>query len=99
MSWPANDSDPRASDARGRHVFLVEMDAEPDALVRVLGPFALHAARVTGLDLTCTDGRLALRIEAAGVPAELAGRLRVKLQTLPIVRAVGLGWFGAPASA
>jgi hypothetical protein len=92
MTWPANERNPAAP---GRHVFLVEMEPEPDALVRVLNPFALHAAQVTGLALTCADDRLALRIEAAGVGAELAERLGKKLDALPVVRAVGLGWVGA----
>lgn len=86
MTWPANAAD------EGRRVFLVEMDAAPDALLRALGPFALHEATVTGLDLKRGEDRLELRIEAAGLCAELAARLGLKLQALPSVRAVGMGW-------
>ncbi|WP_304190306.1 hypothetical protein [Phenylobacterium aquaticum] len=88
MSWPANHDDAGA----GRHVFLVEMDAGPDALLRVLGPFALLGARVTGLDLTDRDSRLDLRIEARGLATPLADHLGRKLRALPSVRAVGQGW-------
>lgn len=86
MTWPANDGDV------GRHVFLIEMDAGPDALVRALGPFALHEARVVGLGLDHGDDRMRLRVEAAGVCADLARRLGLKLEALPAVRAVGVGW-------
>ena len=76
----------------GRHIFLIEMDAAPDSLMRALGPFALQGASVTGLELTNTDGRMALRVEATGVCGDVAARLRHRLGALPCVRGVGLGW-------
>ena len=91
MTWPANRGPANAPD-EGRRVFLIEMDAAPDALLRALGPFALHEATVTGLDLKRGIDRLELRIEAQGLCAELANRLGLKLQALPSVRAVGMGW-------
>lgn len=86
MSWPSNGG------GEGRHVFLIEMDAGPDALMRALGPFALHEAKVVGLGLDHGDERMRLRVEAAGVCADLARRLGLKLEALPSVRAVGVGW-------
>lgn len=88
MTWPAN-HDPQA-----RHVFLVEMEAGPDSLLRVLGPFALLGARVTGLNLTDRDNRLDLRIEACGLGHDRADQLGRKLRALPMVRGVGQGWMG-----
>lgn len=86
MSWPENHG------GEGRHVFLIEMDAAPDALMRALGPFALHQAKVVGLGLDYGEERMRLRVEAAGVCADLARRLGLKLEGLPSVRAVGVGW-------
>jgi len=90
MSWPANQD----GQSQGRHVFLVEMDQGPDALLRVLGPFARLGARVTGLDLTDRDSRLDLRIEAQGLAAPIADHLGARLRALPMVRGVGQGWIG-----
>jgi hypothetical protein len=86
MTWPAN--------RPGRHVFLIEMEAAPDAVMRVLGPFALHEAELTALDLTRGEGRLDLRVEAVGFGFDLADRLGRKLRALPVVRGVSLGWMG-----
>jgi len=91
MTWPANR-------AEGRHVFLIEMEAAPDAVVRVLGPFALHDAELTTLGLTRGEGRLDLRIEAMGLDLELADRLGRKLRALPVVRNVTQGWLGGLAA-
>ncbi|MDB5432782.1 MAG: hypothetical protein JWP35_3898 [Caulobacter sp.] len=82
----------QAEPSRGRHVFLIEMDAAPDALMRALGPFALHDASVTGLELNHRGERMELRVEATGVCPEVAAHLGRKLDALPMVRGVGLGW-------
>jgi hypothetical protein len=89
MSWPAN-----RDDGAGRHIFLVEIEPGPDALLRVLSPFALMGARVTGLDLTDGDSRMDLRIEARGLAGPRADHLGRKLRALPMVRGVGQGWVG-----
>lgn len=91
MTWPANSS-PALPLEGGRHVFLIEMDAAPDALLRALGPFALHETTVAGLTLRRGEDWLELRIEISGVARDLAARLGRKLEALPIVRTVGLGW-------
>jgi hypothetical protein len=92
MTWPANTATAVPFPQGGRHIFLIEMDAEPDALLRALAPFALHDATVTSLDLEHRDGGQTLRVEATGLCRDLAARLGRKLQALPVVRAVGLGW-------
>jgi hypothetical protein len=88
-----------AKSPEGRHIFLIEMDAAPDALLRALGPFALQGAAVTGLELSQTEGRMCLRVEATGVCADGAAHLSRKLGALPIVRGVGLGWRTDPVTA
>jgi hypothetical protein len=92
MTDPAKRSQPWPGASPGRHIFLIEMDAAPDALLRALGPFALQGASVTRLELTTCDGRMALRVEATGVCADTAARLSHRLGALPSVRGVGLGW-------
>ena len=87
MSWPAN-----RDDDQPRRLYLVEADAAPDALLRVLGPFAVAGAQVTAIELTEQETRHALRIEAKGLTAGGAEHLGAKLRALPIVRSVGLGW-------
>jgi hypothetical protein len=92
MTWPANAPVAMGLPQEGRHIFLIEMDAGPDALLRALGPFALHEATVVGLDIEHRDGRQTLRVEATGLCRDLAARLGRKLQALPAVRGVGTGW-------
>jgi hypothetical protein len=90
MTWPANAA--AAFPEGGRHIFLIEMENGAEALLRALGPFALHEAVVTALDLEHREGRQTLRVEATGLCGGLAARLGRKLEALPVVRAVGLGW-------
>ena len=92
MTDPAKSPPSLPGASPGRHIFLIEMDAAPDALLRALGPFALQGASVTGLELSTRGGRMALRVEATGVCADTAARLRQRLGALPSVRGVGLGW-------
>ncbi len=89
MTWPANGEPAR------RHVFLVEADQGSDVLLRVLGPFALMGARIVGLALTPGEDRQALRIEVELGGAETAGLIGRRLDALPAVRGVGLGWVGS----
>ena len=85
MTWPANVQPSR------RHVFLVETDQGPDVLLRVLGPFALMGARIVRLGLTPGEGRQDLRIEVELEP-DAAGQIGRRLDAMPAVRGVGLGW-------
>ena len=80
----------------GRRLFLIEMEGGADALLRVLGPFAVQGATVTGLDLRTSPGGVELRIEAGGLGEQPALQLGAKLRGLPVVRTVGLGWLAGP---
>lgn len=74
--------------AKRRCVFLVELDAAPDAVIRVLAPFARAGAQITGLSLAGE----ALRIETDNLPdPDRLGRL---IRRMPMVRGVGTGWVG-----
>jgi hypothetical protein len=83
-----------------RWVFWVDADTLHDAVHRALGPFAVQGAMLTGLDLEPLEDGLRLRIEAEGVNAEKAAYLGRKLDSLPFVRSVSVGWLsnGPPPS-
>ena len=75
-----------------RWLFVVEMAAGGDNLLRALAPFPVQGAEVRRLDLQ-TDGDLArLEIETDGLAAQRAEHLRARLQALAGVRSVACGW-------
>ena len=88
MSWPANAPPARC-------LFVIELDAVPDALLRALGPFALHEAQLAALELVRREGRLDLRIEATGLDPARADHLGRKLRALPAVRGLAQGWLSS----
>ncbi|QUD90114.1 hypothetical protein [Phenylobacterium montanum] len=76
-----------------RRAFVIEMDDETAAVMRVLEAFALGGARLTGLDLKpeAQDG-LRLRVMATGLDDARADRIGRRVGALPVVRAVASGW-------
>lgn len=73
-------------------LFVLEMAAGGDLLLRALSPFPVQGAEVTRVDLQ-TDGDLArLEIETGGLGAQRAEHLRTRLQALAGVRSVACGW-------
>lgn len=77
-----------------RHLYLIECPDAADALVRVLGLFAVQQARLTTLAAHAADGRLAARIEVEGLTPDRAQHLCLRLKQLPLVTSVSLGWRG-----
>jgi hypothetical protein len=75
-----------------RWVFFVDADLLHDAALRVLGPFAVQGAMLTGLELQPAQGGLRLRIDVEGLNEAKASALSRRLTSLPCVRAVSLGW-------
>lgn len=75
-----------------RRTFLIEARPQADILLRVLGPFAVQGAQIVQLEAAQDAGRTTIRIEAAGLGAELAGLLVERLRAMPAVIGVGLGW-------
>lgn len=75
-----------------RWLFVVEMAAGGDNLLRALSPFPIQGAEVTRLDLQTRDGAARLEIETEGLAAQRAEYLRARLQALTGVRSVACGW-------
>jgi hypothetical protein len=72
--------------------FLIEARAEGDVLLRVLGPFAVQGARIRAMEASEGAGGLHIRIETAGIGANLAEHVVGRLRAMPAVTTVGLGW-------
>ena len=75
-----------------RHQFHVEASAGGDAFLRVLGLFALAGAALSSARMAQEGGRLAMRLETAGLDHPGAERLARRLRALPVVASVGVGW-------
>lgn len=73
-------------------LFVLEMAAGADGLLRALTPFPVQGAEVTRVNLQTTGGLARLEIETDGLPAHRAEHLRARLQTLSGVRSVACGW-------
>ena len=86
----------RACPAGRLHTFIVDVHEEPDTLMRVLGPFAVQEARITGIRLDPSPVGLSIAIEASGLSPERADLIARRLGSLAAVRRVGLGWRDAP---
>lgn len=78
----------------GRHMFLIEGIGDADALLRLLGPFAVQSSRVLEVSFTERLGRFTARLEVEGLSLERADHVRRKLAQLPVVSGVSLGWRG-----
>jgi len=75
-----------------RWLFVVEMAAGGDTLLRALTPFPVQGAAVLRLDLRTDGDRARLEVETEGLPAQRAEHLRARLQALAGVTSVGCGW-------
>ncbi len=76
-----------------RRAFVIELDDETSAVMRVLEAFALGGARLTGLDLrTAEDDSLRLRVMAVDLDDVHAERIGRRVASLPVVRQVASGW-------
>lgn len=75
-----------------RWVFVLEMAAGGDLLLRALSPFPVQGAAVTRLDLQTEGGLARLEIETDSLPPHRAEHLHARLQALAGVRSVACGW-------
>lgn len=83
------------SDAARRYAFLIEAVDAPGALVRVLTLFAVQPVALASVNmLPAAGGGAAIRIEADGLTQPRAETLRRRLDGLPGVHSVALGWRG-----
>jgi len=85
-------ADPVLAAAPLRRLFVIEADGAADALLRILEPFALQQARLATVAMEPAGGGLQVRIEADDLCDQRAERLRRRLEALPAVRSVALGW-------
>jgi acetolactate synthase regulatory subunit len=80
------------TDPARRYAFVIEAADAPDTLVRILTLFAVQSLALASMSMVRTGGRSSIRIEADGLDARRAETLLRRLDGLPIVRSVGLGW-------
>ena len=73
-------------------VFVLDMAAGGDLLLRALAPFPVQGAEVTRLDLQTDGGRARLEIETHGLAPGRAEHLHARLQALAGVTSVACGW-------
>ena len=73
-------------------LYLIEGADVVDALVRVLGLFAIQQVRLSNVEFAADKGRMTLKLEAQGLDVDRADYLRRKLQLLPLVTSVATGW-------
>jgi len=74
-----------------RHEFHIEADPDLDALLRILGPFAVQGAALADVRHAQTQEAAWSVIEVIGLDPERAELLRLRLSQIPSVRAVRLG--------
>jgi len=82
----------------GQHLFILEARNDDDALLRVLGCFAVQQARLVETRAVAEGPMLSMRIIAQGLSAGRAERLRQRLCELPLAAQVSVGWCGETAS-
>jgi hypothetical protein len=70
------------------HWFAVEADPSPDALLRVLGPFAVQQADLASVRHDQSALRCRVELQVMGLEPARADLLRLRLAQLPIVRSV-----------
>jgi hypothetical protein len=75
-----------------RVVFLVDVLGDADALARVLSPFAALQVEMVFVELRRTGRGASIRIEAEGLDDHRSQLLARRLEQLPVVLKVGLGW-------
>jgi hypothetical protein len=80
------------SDLGRRYAYVIEAADAPDALVRVLTLFAVQPLAVASVTMVRGEARCSIRIEADGLDARRAESLLRRLDGLPVVNSVGLGW-------
>lgn len=92
---PESDKPESGEPEPGRvHTFVVETVSAPDILMRVLAPFAVQEATISGIRLDHHDPGLSITIEAEGVSEARAALIGRRLEALAAVRGVGRGWRG-----
>jgi hypothetical protein len=83
-----------AEATHGQHLFILESRNDDDALLRVLGCFAVQQARLVETRAVADGPMLSMRIVARGLSPSRAELLRRRLCELPLAAQVSVGWRG-----
>ena len=78
-------------------LFIVDAPDSDDALMRVLGCFAVQQARLVETRAVVDGARLSMRIVAQGLSASRVDQLRRRISELPLAPTVSVGWRSKPA--
>lgn len=79
-------------------LFIVDAPDSDDALMRVLGCFAVQQARLVDTRAIVDGARLSMRIVAQGLSANRVELLRRRISELPLAATVSVGWRNGPAA-
>jgi len=79
-------------------LFIVDAPNSDDALMRVLGCFAVQQARLVDTRAIVDGARLSMRIVAQGLSANRVELLRRRISELPLAATVSVGWRNGPAA-
>jgi len=87
-----------ASQEVDEQLFLVEAPDTGDALLRVLGCFAVQQARLVETRAVVDGARLSMRIVAQGLTPGRVEQLRRRISELPLAATVSVGWRSSSAT-
>ena len=73
-------------------LFIVDAPDRDDALMRVLGCFAVQQARLVETRAVVHGARLSMRIVAQGLSPRRVELLRRRISELPLAATVSVGW-------
>ena len=79
-----------------QQLFIVEAPDTGDALLRVLGCFAVQQARLVDTRAVVDGARLSMRIVAQGLSPGRVEQLRRRISELPLSATVSVGWRSGP---
>jgi len=86
-----------AAAAADQQLFIVETSDTGDALLRVLGCFAVQQARLVETRAMVDGARLSMRIVTKGLAPHRVELLRRRISELPLAATVSVGWRSGPA--
>ena len=88
---------PGAEAGLDEQLFIVDAPDSDDALMRVLGCFAVQQARLVDTRAVVDGARLSMRIVAQGLSPGRVELLRRRISELPLSATVSVGWRSRPA--
>ncbi|MFG1344189.1 hypothetical protein V5F59_04795 [Xanthobacter autotrophicus DSM 431] len=92
---PSHDGAPAGAEL---YRLAVEAEGDPNALLRLLEPFVIHAVLPHRVDCAASAGGLSVEVEFSA-PPDLALRLKMRLATMVCVRDAELARASSPGAA